>query len=478
MIRTKIIATVGPASESPERIGELIDAGVDVFRLNFSHGTLDWHGRTLEHIRRVSVERGATTAVMADLCGPKIRVDPVGGGSIEIAPGDEIDLVSGHVEGNAHRISTNRPELAREVGVGERVLIDDGSVRLRVREALPDRLRLVCEVGGSIGTRKGVNLPDSTLQMPALTEKDRRDLAWALDRGMEYVALSFVRSATDLMTLRSLLPLSEDTCEVVAKIETPQAVADLDAIIEATDVVLVARGDLGVEMELAEVPLVQKEITRKCQQTGKPVIVATQMLQSMVDRPTATRAEVSDVANAILDSADCVMLSAETSVGAYPVQSVKMMNRIAERTEAYLDASGIAPRMDASLTIRRVTTAVAHGASLLARELDAKLVAVWTGTGKTTRLLSKCRLDRPVIGLSPDGRVCRRMALYYGVVPVHLTHTDEVQAMLGEVDRMLLDQQLAAEGDRVVVVAGTRLEKPGATNSLLIHLVKGRSDPL
>jgi len=250
----------------------------------------------------------------------------------------------------------------------------------------------------------------------------------------------------------------------------------LDAILEATDVVLVARGDLGVEMELAKVPLVQKETTRKCQQAGKPVIIATQMLQAMVAQPTATRAEVSDVANAILDSADCVMLSAETSVGAYPAQSVKMMNRIAERTEAYLGASGIAPRMEASSTMRRVTTAVAHGASLLARELDAKLVAVWTGTGKTARLLSKCRLDRPVIGLSPDERVCRRMALYYGVVPVRLPHSDDVPAMLGEVDRMLLDRRLAAEGDMVVVVAGTRLEEPGATNSLLIHLVKGRSD--
>ncbi len=476
MIRTKIIATVGPASESPERIGNLIDAGVDVFRLNFSHGALDWHGRTLENIRSVSIERGATTAVLADLCGPKIRVDPLEAGAIEIAAGDEIDLVSESVRGNARRISTSRAELVHEVAVGDRVLIDDGSVRLRVREALGDRLRLVCEVGGSIGTRKGVNLPDSTLQMPALTEEDRRNLAWALERGVEYVALSFVRNAADILALRSLLPLSEDACEIVAKIETPQAVADLDAIIEATDVVLVARGDLGVEMELAQVPIVQKEIARKCQQAGKPVIIATQMLQSMVDQPTATRAEVSDVANAILDSADCVMLSAETSVGAYPAQSVAMMNRIAERTEAYLDASGFAPRMEVASTMRRVTTAVAHGASLLARELDAKLVAVWTETGKTARLLSKCRLDRPVIGLSPDEHVCRRMALYYGVVPVHLSHTNDVPAMLREVDRMLLDRQLAVESNMVVVVAGTRLEKPGATNSLLIHLVKDQRE--
>ncbi|MBN2559893.1 MAG: pyruvate kinase [Phycisphaerae bacterium] len=479
MIRTKIIATVGPASDSLEVVGQLIDAGADVFRLNFSHGTLEEHGRTLERIRAAARERGAIVAVMGDLCGPKIRVDEVADGAFEIASGDRIDVVSEHVVGNAERISTNRPELAHEVAVGHRVLIDDGLIRLRVEEALPDRLRCVCQDGGAIRTRKGLNLPDSDLAMSALTDKDKRDLAWAMEHGLDYVALSFVRRAEDLAKLRGLMRWDEASCPVVAKIETPQAIEHLDGIIEAADVVLVARGDLGVEMDLARVPLLQKEITAKCQKAGKPVIIATQMLQSMVEHPTATRAEVSDVANAILDSADCVMLSAETSVGAYPVASVRMLDRIAEQTEAYLSDSGAFAQMDADATMNPMMTAVVHGANLLARELNAKLLAVWSETGYTVRLLSKCRPNRPVIGLSPDERVCRRMAMYYGVEPACIPRPTQLGPMLQAIDEVLLKHEWAARDDLIVVVAGTRLEAAGATSTLLVHLLGDEGkDPL
>lgn len=471
MIRTKIVATLGPATDSPEMVGRLVDAGVDVFRLNFSHGTLEQHARTYRHIRDVCRERGSPVAVMGDLCGPKIRVDPVEDGAFDIARGDRIDIVAGHLVGNAERFTTNRPEIVREVQSGHRLLIDDGLIRLRVAEVSDDRLSCVCEVGGMIRTRKGINLPDSHLRMSALTDKDREDLAWALENGLDYIAMSFVRCADDLRELRAMMPLDGADCRIVAKIETVSAIEHLDEIIEAADVVLVARGDLGVEMDLAQVPLLQKRIVKHCQTAGRPVIIATQMLQSMVEHPTATRAEVSDVANAILDRTDAVMLSAETSVGAYAVESVEMLGRIAEQTENYLRECGEAARIDPSRTMRRITTAVAHGANLLARELEAKLVAVWSETGNTVRLLSKTRLNVSVIGLSPDERVCRRMTMYYGVLPLQLERKRDAEQMLSAVDAALREQGWVDPGDLIVVVAGTRLEEAGATNALMIHLV-------
>lgn len=471
MIRTKIVATLGPASDSSEMIEHLLEAGVDVFRLNFSHGTLEQHARTFERIRRACREHGSMAAVMGDLCGPKIRVDPVEDDGFEITRGDRIEIAADHLVGHPRRISTNRPELVREVQVGHSILIDDGLVRLRVTETHDDRLACVCEAGGMIRTRKGMNFPDSDLKMSAMTEKDREDLAWALDNKLDYIAMSFVRSQQDLHELRELMPLSGTESRLVAKIETAQAIEHLDGIIESADVILVARGDLGVEMDLARVPLLQKTIVRQCQKAGKTVVIATQMLQSMVEQPTATRAEVSDVANAILDAADGVMLSAETSIGAYPIESVRMMTRIAEKTETYLRERDESARIDAAKTMRRITTAVAHGANLLARELSAKLVAVWTETGNTARLLSKTRLNTMVIGLSPDEHVCRRMSLYYGVIPIKLTRRHDVPVMLQELDALFLEQGLADCGDLLVVVAGTRLEEEGATNALLIHLV-------
>ena len=477
LIRTKIIATIGPASSSEQMLGRLIDAGVDVFRLNFSHGTVDEHGRTLQRIETVCRAKGAMVAVMGDLCGPKIRVDPVEGDAFDLATGKRIELVADHVIGTAQRISTSRPDLITELKVGDRVLIDDGNVRLRAAEKHADRVVCLCEAGGTISTHKGVNAPDTAMQMSALTPKDREDLTWALDRRLDYIAMSFVRSATDLRELRELVPIRHGDCRVVAKIETVLATQHLDEIIESADAVLVARGDLGVEMDLAQVPLVQKRIARRCLVAGKPVIVATQMLQSMVASPTATRAEVSDVANAIFDSADCVMLSAETSVGKYPVESVEMMARIAQETETFIGAAAT-ERLDVTATLRPVATAVAHGAAVVAKELSARAVAVWTQTGNTARLLSKCRLTAPVVGLSPDESVCRRMCLYYGVIPIRLNRQDHITAMLRDVDEALLTRQLVERGDLVVVVAGTHLRQVGSTNALLIHLVGDTSDAM
>lgn len=475
MIHTKIVATLGPATDSEEMIRQLIDGGVDIFRLNFSHGTLEQHAATFRRICRVRDAMNSMVAVMGDLCGPKIRVDPIEDDGFEIARGDTLEFFAEHRVGSAAGVSTNRVELIREVKVGHRLLIDDGSVRLRVREEHDDRLVCVCEIGGEIRTRKGVNCPDSDLEMSALTDKDIEDLDWAIESKLDYIALSFVRNAKDIQELRERLPL-DDEMRVVAKIETVHAIRFLDDIIEASDVILVARGDLGVEMDLARVPILQKKIVRACQNAAKPCIVATQMLQSMVDAPVATRAEVSDVANAILDKTDCVMLSAETSVGSYPLESVETLVKTAQYTEEDLRIRNRASRIDASLTMRRITTAVAHGASLLARELDAKLVAVWTGTGNTARLLSKTRLGVPVIGLSKDPHICRRMSMYFGVIPVCMERHRDVLQMLREVDTELLERRLAKIGDLVVIVAGTRLDHQGATNALLIHLVSDGED--
>ena len=471
MVRTKIIATVGPASASPEVLGELIGAGVDVFRLNFSHGAPTDHAQAVTHIREAARRRGTIVGIMGDLCGPKIRVAPVESDGFPIAAGASLDIVPGHVLGGPRQISTNRPELIGELAVGHRVFIEDGLIRLRVEKAEAKRLQCLCEVGGTIRSRKGINLPDTDLAMSALTDKDRQDVAWAIGQDVDWLALSFVRRAADVQELRSLLRQANSDCPIVAKIETPQAIQNLDGIIEATDAVLVARGDLGVEMDIARLPLLQKDMTARCSKAGKPVIVATEMLQSMVEHATATRAEVTDVANAIFDATDCLMLSAETSVGAYPVESVRMMSRIAQETEAYLSKTGAFARMDADETLNPTTSAVAHGAALLARELNAGALVVFTDTGRTVRLLSKCRPDRPVIGLSPEERVCRRMALYYGVEPVHLPALEQADSVPGTLDRLLLDRRIASTGDTIIVLARAQRAQPQSTKALLIHQV-------
>jgi len=469
MIRTKIIATLGPGSDTLAGITALIDAGVDVFRLNFSHGTLDTHAAVFARIQEARRAARSPIAIMADLCGPKIRLNTIAGGGFNIFSGERIALDADTAPGSPLRIGVNRPQLIHEVKVGHRVLIDDGNVELVVEATTGLALHCVCRFGGRLSDRKGMNFPDSDLAVSALTEKDKADLAWVVGNGFDYVAQSFVRSSGDVDALYALLP-AESPIQVVAKIETRHATRCLDEIIDAADVVMVARGDLAVEMDLAAVPLIQKDIARRCRVAGKPVIVATQMLQSMVERPTPTRAEVSDVANAILDEADVVMLSAETAVGPYAVQAVRMMARIAEQTEAYTGSvAGGATIL--SPETRPVTTAVGHGASVLCRELGAKLVAVWTESGRTARLLSKHRVPATIVGLSADPAICRRMAMYYGVHAMQLVRNADNDVMMEELDVALKSAGLVSTGDRIVVIAGTHLDEPGATNALLIHLV-------
>ncbi len=470
MTRTKIVATVGPACGDPTTLGAIIEAGVDVLRINFSHGTFDDHGEALQRIRDHCDRTGAIVAVLGDLCGPKIRVGALDGGTAVVEAGKPVVIQRQSCLGNAERFSVNYDRLVDEVEVGARVLLDDGKIALRVTEKHSDELVCTCAVGGALRDHVGVNLPDSELSVPALTENDHTSLAWAIESELDYVALSFVRRPEDIHELRQALAERGSHMRIVAKIEKPEAVLHLDEIIEATDALLVARGDLGVEMDVARVPLLQKDMTMRCRRAGKPVIIATQMLQSMTDSATPTRAEVSDVANAILDSTDAVMLSAETAIGKYPVEAVRVMTRIADETEAFATRTE-GPLQDVAAASARVASAVAEGAALLATKLAAKLVVVWTQGGELPRLLSKHRFGPPIIGLTPDPHVCRRMALHYGVFPVRMDHPGGEFEMLQQLDGYLLGAGLAAPGDLTVVVAGANYRGAGAANALLIHFV-------
>jgi pyruvate kinase len=469
--RTKIVATLGPATDDAGRLEALFEAGLDICRLNFSHGTAADHARRLERVRTWAHENDRPIAVIGDLCGPKIRLNPVRGDAITVQPGDSVRFVHGDDDCSAGRFTTNLPSFVDEVEVGHRIYIDDGLVRLLVTARDADALTCTCTTGGRVSSRKGVNLPDTLLSTPALTAKDRQDLEWAIEHGLDYVALSFVRRPEDLSTLRTAIDKRGSDIGVIVKIEKAEAIQHLDNLVSRADGIMVARGDLGVEMDVWRVPLMQKAITARCREAGKPVIVATQMLQSMVASPMPTRAEVSDVANAILDGADAMMLSAETAVGAYPEIAVTMMDRVAQATEAHQrEQRGLAPAPPAA-EIKGTTAAIARAAVQAALQLDARLVAVWTATGETVRLLARHRLPIPVVGLTYDEHVCRRLNLFYGVIPLRVQPLGNPAEMARVLDERLLERGLASPGDLIVVVTSTRPRTPGATNTTLVHRV-------
>ena len=470
-LKTKIIATLGPASASRERLTQMLDLGLDVCRLNFSHGSLDDHGRMLELVRSLAAGRQEPICIVGDLGGPKIRLGRFDGGPIEVKPGDTVCFVRGEGACTAGRLTTNYPGLIDDAAPGQRVIIDDGLVQLAMTERRADELTCKCQVGGRLDSRKGVNLPDTPLTLPALTEKDRRDLDWAITHDLDYVALSFVRQPEDLYELKRLIKQRGSALRVIVKIEKTEALWHVDEFIAHADGLLVARGDLGVETDLWRVPLIQKDIVAECQQAGVPVIVATQMLQSMIESPLPTRAEVSDVANAILDRADAVMLSGETAVGRYPVQAVEMMCKVAAATEAYLAKRPPAEGPPCLSAQYRPTAAVAHAAVAAARDLGARLVAVWSATGTTVRMVARHRLSMLVLGLSYDERVCRQMNLLYGVIPVRVEPLDNPAAMAAALDAVVLQRKLAVPGDLIVVVTSTKPTTPGATDTALVRRV-------
>lgn len=472
VIKTKTIATVGPASADRQIMGELIENGVDVFRLNFSHGTFDDYARLLGEINAARESAGRVTAVMGDVCGPKIRTGLIDSQYNMLVEGTEISIVSGSAPGTAERFGTNYEFFVKDVAVGDRVLIDDGQISLLAVSKTDEEVVCRVIVGGELHSRKGINLPDTKVSIPSITPKDWKCIDWAIEQDMDFLALSFVRSGDDIKELKDYLASKGSDIKVVAKVETPQAVADLEAVVDASDAVLVARGDLGVEMDLAEVPMIQKRITRMCHHKGKPVIVATQMLQSMIEMPTATRAEISDVANAIMDLTDAVMLSGETAVGKYPLEALKTINRVAGYTEAYLDSLNEPRPTIKAESCDRLVAALAPNVARIVDEIQAPVVATWSQSGTTAAFFSKARVDSPILAYSSNEKVCRQMCMQYGVFPQLEESPAGIEEFTAMVDKKVIEEKMAKPGDQIVMVTTRRPGSKDKANVVVVNTVE------
>ena len=473
MVKTKIVATLGPGSESTEVLADMLDAGMDVVRLNFSHGSNQDRLDVLERVRTLADERRRAVTIIGDLCGPKIRLRGVDPARATLGVGDSVVIGATPGTGDRPRVFTTYANMVNCVSIGDRVLIADGTIGLRVIAKQADEIECRCELPGTLEDRKGVNLPDSTVDLPSLTDKDLADVEWAVANGVDYLALSFVRQADDVEALRREIARHNGHQQIISKIETAAAIEVIDEIIAASDAILVARGDLGVEMELARVPLLQKSITRRSRLAAKPVIIATEMLQSMVESPTPTRAEVSDIANAVLDKVDAVMLSAETAIGHYPTGAVQTMNNIIAATEAFEPSTGSTRAPDGAVSGPgdTVTAAVARSAALVAADLKPRVLVAWTRLGRTVRLLSRYRPEIPVIALTPDKAICRRVSLYYGVTAVHTDRPNDETVRRRLIDGLLRDGGWAEPGDTVVIVAGPDSPSAALSNAIVVHQV-------
>ena len=469
MPRTKIVCTIGPASISPEVMRGLVRAGMDVARINFSHGDHATQARSIATLRRVADEEGRLVAVMADLQGPKLRVGEIEGGVVELREGDVVTLTSRPRPGVATDIPVPHPELLRDLRVGQTVLLDDGRLALVVVQAGEDSLNCQVVTGGPLTSRKGINVPGATLRFPALTPKDREDAAFALQQGVDFFALSFVRRAGDVRELRQFLQRNRVDVSIVAKIEKPEALSVFDEILAEADGIMVARGDLGVETPAEEVPFHQKHIICACNQAGKPVITATQMLQTMIENPRPTRAEASDVANAILDGTDAVMLSGETAVGRYPVVAAETMAVICANAEAHLPHGRLVYGEPHSHDT--ITEAISTAAVEIAREVEASAIITATMSGTTARMVARHRPSVPILAVTPSRATLFRLALVWGVVPVKVGEFTTTDAMVEVMVREARRQRLVARGDRVVLTAGIPFGSGRKTNLLKVHVV-------
>jgi pyruvate kinase len=463
--RTKIVATIGPASASPAGVAALIEAGMDGARMNLSHGTHDDHARTAELIRAAEGEIGRSIALIADLQGPKLRIGELPG-VVEVTEGEPI-VMAGEDVATGDDLPVSPSVLGSVLRPGHEVLIDDGHIRLRVERVERGRASCVVVNGGPIGPHKGVNLPGVPLPIPSLTRKDLDDLEFALGLGVDYVALSFVRSAADVKALRTLIEARASLAWVIAKIEKAEAVAALDEILAEAHGVMVARGDLGVEIGAAEVPLLQKRIILAALERGKPVITATQMLESMIHSPEPTRAEASDVANAILDGTSAIMLSGETAVGDHPVEAVRVMDRIALAVEPSLGYRHEIPTADDEPTIDQ---ALSNAACDVAEALSAAAILVPTFSGHTASAVARLRPQRPIVALTHKNESLRHLALEWGVTPVSITETTDVGDLWSRSVVAAREAGVVAPGDRVVITAGTAVNLPGSTNVIKVDV--------
>jgi len=465
--RAKIVCTLGPSSSSPEMIDRLVRCGMDVARLNFSHGTPEEHARHFAAVRRASVHHEKSIAIMADLQGPKIRTGALEHGRpVRLRFGQRFTITTRNILGTAEGVGTTFRALPESVHKGDRILLHDGEIALRVVSVRGSDVVCQVENGGELAEHQGINLPGVKLRIPSLTPKDRKDLAFALQMGANYVALSFVRTAADVRAGKAIIARAGKNTPVISKLEKPEAIDNLDEILSVTDAVMVARGDLGVEMSLEKVPVVQKQIIARSRDALVPVITATQMLDSMQKSPRPTRAEASDVANAVFDGSDALMLSGETAAGNYPLESVEMMDRIIRQAEASVTELLRPTRHGELLISEAIAEAICHAAE----ELQMKAIAVFTESGSSARLVSKYRPRAPIIAFSPNQETRRRLSLLWGVLPRSIVRVHDVDQLSKAAEDRLKEERLVKRGDIVGVIAGTPLGTTGSTN--LMRLVR------
>jgi len=467
----KILATLGPASATREKIEALFRAGADVFRINMSHTKHDALRELVAMVRDVETETGRPIGILADLQGPKLRIGAFPGGPVMLETGQVFTLFLNPVEGNATQVQLPHKEILSALAPGARLLLDDGRISLIVTEAAPDRAVTTVEIGGKLSDRKGVNVPDTQLPISAMTEKDRADLSAAVEAGVDWIALSFVQTAADVAEAKKMVM---GRCGVMAKIEKPQAVARLNDILDVADGIMIARGDLGVELPLEFVPGRQKEINRAARRAGKPVVVATQMLESMIDKPAPTRAEVSDVATAVFEGADAVMLSAESAAGAWPVEAVATMNKVAEKVESEPFYRSIvdAQRAEPEPTAADAITAAAHQ---IAENIQVAAIVTYTASGATAIRASRERPNVPILALSPVLKTARRLAIAWGLHCVVVEESRDLEMMVEQACKIAWREGYAKSGQRIIVICGVPLGTPGATNMLRVAIV-GRMD--
>ena len=467
--KTKIVCTIGPATESEKTLGELVNAGMNVMRLNFSHGDFAEHQARVDSMRKIIKKTGKPIAILQDLAGPKIRIGEFEKGLTVLKEGAKFTLTTEKIMGNDEKVSINYPMLPKEVKVGDHILLHDGKKALVVTEVKGNDVICKVTVGGEIKNKRGVNLPDSDLSVSSITEKDREDLKFGLKNKVDYFALSFVRRPEDIVELRDILDKAKCDARIIAKIETPQALKNIDEIIKLVDGIMVARGDLAVEIPAEEVPLVQKMLIQKCNQAGKPVITATQMLESMINSPVPTRAEVSDVANAILDGTDAIMLSEETTLGQFPIKAVQMMTKISERIENDAQYRTLVTSRKYSDPIKRTSDAVGNGVMEVAKESGAKLIIALTDRGFAARTISRFKPEQKIIALTPTEKTKNQLALSYGCVPIVCKKFTDVAGAIKEAKNIVLKNKFAAKGDKIIMVFGFPLGKSGGTNSLIVE---------
>ena len=477
MRKTKIVCTLGPATDGEGVLREMMLAGMNVARFNFSHGTHPEHKARLEQVKALRKELGLPVAAMLDTKGPEVRLKNFAGGSVTLQEGQEFTLTVEDVEGDATRCAVTYAELPQDVKAGDTILLDDGLVRLTVLSTTASAIRCRVENGGVMKDHKGVNVPGVSLSMPYMSQQDREDILFGMEEGFDFIAASFVRSAADIRELRALLDSVGSSIRIIAKIENQEGVSNLAEILDAADGIMVARGDMGVEIPAEKVPHIQKMIIRKCNLACKVVITATQMLDSMIRNPRPTRAEVSDVANAVYEGTDAVMLSGETAMGSYPIEAVRMMSQIAEESEKYLDYMFYQRRKVSAENLRNISNTVCYSSVATASDLEAPVIVAPSVSGFTTRMLSKWRPKALIAGLSPSMTAVRQMQLYWGVKPFHAKRAESTDALLFASVELLKEKGIVKEGQIVVATAGVvtranRHEPVADTNIMRVMVVE------